>query len=229
MTRTYDGLDRLTQEATPQGTVSYTYDAAGRRTSMTVAGEPTITYSYDNADRLIAITQGSVVVSFSYDTAGRRTALTLPNGVTTEYAYDTAGRIVGLTYKNGPTTLGTLSYSYDANGSRRQLAGTWARTGLPGAVASATYDAANRQLTFGGQTLTYDLNGNLVGDGTATSTTNPSPSPIWSWSLGDPLTIASRIPSARRSSSRWRNRASTSTSTTRAASTREQEFRTTGS
>jgi len=170
MTRTYEGLDRLTQETTPQGMVSYAYDAVGRRTSMTVAGQPTVTYAYDNADRLIAITQGSAVVSFSYDTAGRRTALTLPNGVTTEYAYDAAGRIVGLTYKNGPTTLGTLSYSYDANSSRRQLAGTWARTGLPGAVASATYDAANRQLTFGGQTPTYDLNGNLAGDGTATYT-----------------------------------------------------------
>src|SRR5262245_11254231 len=27
ITRTYDNLDRLTQETTPQGTVSYTYDA----------------------------------------------------------------------------------------------------------------------------------------------------------------------------------------------------------
>src|SRR5437867_5616129 len=32
ITRTFDGLDRLTQEVTPQGTVSYGYDAAGRRT-----------------------------------------------------------------------------------------------------------------------------------------------------------------------------------------------------
>ncbi len=170
ITRTYDGLDRLTQEVTPQGTVSYTYDAAGRRTSMTIAGQPAVSYNYDNANRLTSITQSSSLVTLASDTTGRRMSVTLPNGVLTEYAYDAAGRIVGLTYKTGPTTLGTLSYSYDANGSRRQLAGTWARTGLPGAVASATYDAANRQLIFGGQTLTYDLNGNLVNDGTMTYT-----------------------------------------------------------
>jgi YD repeat-containing protein len=39
-------------------------------------------------------------------------------------------------------------------------------------VASATYDAANQQLTFGGQTLTYDATGNLTSDGTNTYTWN---------------------------------------------------------
>jgi uncharacterized protein RhaS with RHS repeats len=38
------------------------------------------------------------------------------------------------------------------------------------ALGAATYDAANRQLTFGGQALTYDLNGNLIGDGTSSYT-----------------------------------------------------------
>jgi uncharacterized protein RhaS with RHS repeats len=33
ITRGFDGLDRLTSEITPQGTVSYTYDNAGRRTT----------------------------------------------------------------------------------------------------------------------------------------------------------------------------------------------------
>jgi RHS repeat-associated protein len=40
----------------------------------------------------------------------------------------------------------------------------------PPALSGATYDAANHQLTFGGATLTYDLNGNLTGDGTTTYT-----------------------------------------------------------
>jgi RHS repeat-associated protein len=43
---------------------------------------------------------------------------------------------------------------------------------LPQAVASASYNAANEQLTFGGQTLTYDANGNLITDGTNTYTWN---------------------------------------------------------
>ena len=51
-------------------------------------------------------------------------------------------------------------YGYDASGNRQVVGGTWARTGLPPALEAATYNAANRQVTFGAQTLTYDLNGN---------------------------------------------------------------------
>jgi RHS repeat-associated protein len=172
ITRTYDGLDRLLTEATPNGTLAYTYDAAGRRATMAVPGQATISYAYDNADRLTSITQGSNVVAFDYDNADRRTRVTLPNGVTTDYAYDTGSRLTGLTYKLGSTTLGTLSYGYDAAGRRIVLGGTWARTLVPSALASATYDSANQQTTFGGQTLTYDLNGNLTSDAANTYTWN---------------------------------------------------------
>jgi YD repeat-containing protein len=41
----YDDPDRLTTETTPQGSISYGYDNAGRRTSMTVAGQPQISYT----------------------------------------------------------------------------------------------------------------------------------------------------------------------------------------
>jgi RHS repeat-associated protein len=172
LTRTYDGLDRLTQETTPQGTISYTYDAASRRATMTVAGQPTVTYTYDTANRLTGITQGTATIGFAYDNADRRILLTLPNGTSTEYGYDAASRLTGLTYKAGTTTLGTLTYAYDAAGARTTVGGTWARTGQPAAVASATYNAANHQVTFGGTTLTYDLNGNLTSDGTTTYTWN---------------------------------------------------------
>jgi RHS repeat-associated protein len=39
-------------------------------------------------------------------------------------------------------------------------------------VTGATYDAANQQVSFNGQPLTFDLNGNLTGDGTNTYTWN---------------------------------------------------------
>jgi RHS repeat-associated protein len=171
-TRSYDALDRLLTEATPNGTVTYTYDTAGRRASMAVPGQATITYGYDNADRLTSITQGSSVVSFEYDDANRRTLLTLPNGLKTEYAYDAASRLTGLTYKLGGATLGNLTYAYDPASQRTKMGGTWARTLLPTAVASATYDAANQQTAFNGQTQTFDLNGNLTVDGTNTYTWN---------------------------------------------------------
>jgi RHS repeat-associated protein len=172
MTFTYDNLDRLTSKTTPQGTISYGYDSAGRRTSMTVAGQAAVNYSYDNANRLSQITQGSATVTLAYDAAGRRTSLTLPNGVVTEYSYDAASQLTELIYKHGTTVLGNLTYSYDAIGRRTHVGGSYARTGLPQVVASATYNAANQQTTFAGQALTYDLNGNLTSDGTRTHTWN---------------------------------------------------------
>ena len=46
------------------------------------------------------------------------------------------------------------------------MGGSFARTLLPDPIASATYDPANRQLTFETTQLTYDANGNLTSDGT---------------------------------------------------------------
>ncbi len=120
------------------------------------------------ASRLTSITQGSSLVQFAYDGASRRSTLTLPNGVRTEYGYDVASQLSAMTYKLGATTLGDLRYTYDATGNRIQVGGSWARTGVPQAVTSATYNANNQQLTFGGQTLAYDLNGSLTSDGTNT-------------------------------------------------------------
>jgi len=166
LTHTYDGLNRLTAETTPQGTVSYTYDNANRRATMTVPGQAPVTYVYDNADRLTGITQGSQTVVIAYDNADRRTSVTLPNGVAVIYGYDIASRLTSLTYTQGSTTLGTLTYAYDADGQRVGVSGSFARTGLPAAVTSATYDANNALTQWAGSTLTYDANGNLTGDGT---------------------------------------------------------------
>ena len=65
---------------------------------------------------------------------------------------------------------GRLLYGYDTSGNRQVVGGTWARAGLPSLLEAATYNASNRQLTSGTQTLTYDLNGNLTSDGTSTYT-----------------------------------------------------------
>jgi YD repeat-containing protein len=92
--RTYDLLDRLTEEVTPEGTLTYTYDDAGRRASMTVAGQTAVSYTFlrargappplararrlrasrwpqalDDADRLTGITRGAASVALAYDNA----------------------------------------------------------------------------------------------------------------------------------------------------------------
>jgi RHS repeat-associated protein len=162
---TFDDFDRITSEATQQGTVSYSYDALGRRTTMSVPGQSTTVYTYDDANRLIRIAQGSLTVTMDYDAAGRPTSVTFPNGAVTQYSYDGASRITGISYVKSGNLIDSLTYKYDAIGRRIGVGGTLAQTGLPETMPSATYNAANQQSSIGSQTLTYDSNGNLINDG----------------------------------------------------------------
>ena len=170
ITRSYDDLAQTWSETTPQGTVGYSHDAAGRLTGKTITGQAAINYTYDDGDRLTGITQGASGVGFGYDDAGRRTSLTLPSGVTTDYGYDAASQLTSLTYRFGGVALGDLSYEYDAAGRRTHVGGSFARTLLPSALSSTTYDDANRLVQRGAATLTYDAAGNLTSDGVNTYT-----------------------------------------------------------
>lgn len=162
ITRAYDGLDRLTQEVTAQGTVNYTYDNASRRATMTVVGQTQVVYTYDNANRLTNIQQGTSNSVIGYDDADRRTSVTYPNTNKVEYAHNGASELTTLTYKQGTMTLGTLTYTYDAAGNRIKTGGTFARSNIPPVLTTTNYNANNQQLTFGTTTETYDLNGNLA-------------------------------------------------------------------
>jgi RHS repeat-associated protein len=139
---------------------------------MTVGGQPQVAYGYDNADRLTSITQGAQAVGFGYDNIDRQTSQTLPGGITTDYAYDNASQLTEITHKAGASTLGNLSYTYDLGGRRNSVNGSFARTALPAALSSATYDAGNRLKTWGSTALTYDNAGNLTADGTQNYTWN---------------------------------------------------------
>ena len=170
ITRGYDGLDRLTSETGPRGSVAYAYDAAGRRTRLSIPGQPDVTYTYDDANRLTGITKGTDPVGFAYDAEGRRTTLSLPGGISASYTYDDAGQLTGIVYTRAGVTMGDLAYQYDAAGRRIRESGSFARRSMPGAVASATYNAANRLTVWGGTALAYDANGNLTSDGSRTYT-----------------------------------------------------------
>jgi RHS repeat-associated protein len=178
ITRAYDAMDRLTQETTPQGTVNYTYDAGGRRQTMSASGLPTVTYTWDNANRLTQIQQAADAINgnqtqtvlLSYDDANRRTSLTLPNGVHAAYGYNDINQLTSIFYtKADDSALGDLQYSYDAAGRRIAIDGSLASVAAPALSTSSAYNANNQLTSFADSSSSvspsYDANGNMISDG----------------------------------------------------------------
>lgn len=187
ITRTYDGLNRMTSEATEQGEVDYTYDNGGRRTGMTVKNGPStarviaqaVSYGYDGANRLVTIKQAAgpvnnsvaQTITFAYDGADRLTTQTVTGGPVTAYTYTDADEVQSITYKTASgSVIATGSYTYDAAGHRTSVTGDLATfvqaTGTD--ITDATYNANNQLKTWGGKSFTYDKNGNLQSDGVNT-------------------------------------------------------------
>ena len=154
-------------ETTSTGTVTVEYDEIGRRAKLSATGQADTTYGYDAASQFTTITKGTQTVTLAYDDARRRTSLTYPNGVVSSYGYDNANRLLSINHVKAPTTIESLTYTYDPAGNRlSQTRANAAASTLPTAVAAAqiTYDAANELLRWNNATnnLTYDLNGNLA-------------------------------------------------------------------
>jgi RHS repeat-associated protein len=158
----YDEFNRLKSITTPTGTISYGYNEAEERTSMTAPEQEPLKYTYDTAGRLTELKRGSQTATFSYDAANRRTATKLVDGIEERYGYDEANELTSIAYKNGSATLGEIDYSYEPDGRREAMWGTYAHAALPEAITNATYNADNEQTKLNTTKLSYDLNGNLT-------------------------------------------------------------------
>jgi len=122
----YDDLGRLTAVTHPDGgKVEYTYDAFGRRQTLTshidaadLTGK-TVTYAYDADGRLSMVTDWQAqATQYGYDALGRVETIERPNGITSRYTYDAAGRLTDLAHSLGMNTLSAYHYTYDAAGNR---------------------------------------------------------------------------------------------------------------
>jgi RHS repeat-associated protein len=176
-------LDHIASETTPAGTVSYAYDAVGRRSTMTFPGTPDVTYTWDDAGRLVNINRsiGGAAKDFAiaYDPAGRRTSVQVPlykskgkwQYLTSTYGYDIASRLTSLLHQNPTSTIENFTWTYDANGNRKSVS-QLANIPLATPLANTSYDEVNEMLSLDGATLTYDLNGNLESRTDACGTTN---------------------------------------------------------
>jgi len=65
-----------------------------------------------------------------------------------------------------------MRYVYDLAGRRTNVGGSFARTGVPNALTSGSYNADNQLTQFGSSSFTYDANGNMTSDGVNAYTWN---------------------------------------------------------
>ena len=136
--------------------VTYAYNAARQRTSMT-DGTGTTTYSYDADGRTTGVTDGvGQPVSYGYDPAGLLTTIGYPNGQHVTQGHDGAGELTSVQDWLGNTT--DFSYNQD---------GDVASEAYPNGVAALTTYNKDDQVTStadkdGGSTLAsfhYTRNG----------------------------------------------------------------------
>ena len=179
----YDPASRMTSAAATIGgtgnsvNTSYSYDAAGRQTTITHqavtttsgGGGTTTTplatyvYSYDNADRVTSEKDAEGTASFTYDSANELTTVT--GSRSESYTYDLNGNRTGTGYSttvmNETATSPGTTYTYDN-------AGNMISANNGSSITTYTYDYRNRltDVTQGGTIIasyTYDALNRRIG------------------------------------------------------------------
>jgi RHS repeat-associated protein len=175
LTTAYDALSRVTSVASSVlGTVSYQYDAAGRRTRMDYPGGFYVTYAYNTTGDLASLLENgsATLATYAYDDLGRRTSLTRGNGVVTSYTFDALSRLNTLVQNpSGSSHDTTFTFAYNPGSqitSRTRTNAVFDWT-LPTSFSdSYAANGLNQYTNVDGATPTYDTRGNLTNDGSTT-------------------------------------------------------------
>ncbi len=143
-------MDRLITKGTPEGTLNYTYDAAGHLVSMTSThtNGVSVSYTYDGLNRLQTVVDsrlsGNQTTTYTYDDASNVATVTYPNSVQTALSYDQLNRL-----KQLATSQTGYLYAFDNAGNRKT------GTELSGRTSNWTYDGINRLTN---ETISLDPN-----------------------------------------------------------------------
>ena len=88
-------------KATPQGTLSYTYDLSGNVASVVSsnANGTSVAYAWDADNRLSSVTDNRTngVTNYTYDQTSQFASMQYPNGVAHAFSYDDRDRPISST------------------------------------------------------------------------------------------------------------------------------------
>jgi RHS repeat-associated protein len=147
-------------------TAVFTYDANGNPLSKSLSNNTTTDYVYDDANRLLDVnnrgtSSGISRFSYGYNPVGYRLSRQASIGeppTTDKYDYDPAGQLTSVRYNfNSATNTQErlVGYNHDAAGNRTSVTDN-------GLTSTYQANALNQYATIGGNSASYDANGNLV-------------------------------------------------------------------
>jgi RHS repeat-associated protein len=186
----YDTAGRLVQETRPDGRViGYVLDPDGSPVRLTWpeggAQAYQAAWTYDVLGRVTGAYEGIDSTglrlgSYSYDTASRRVSLSYGNNASTIWDWRPSGQVQSLRHGFVGGAGVTFTYLYNrenALSARLVSDATWqAATSNPALqLGSQVYvrNTVNQYVSVVGTAFSYDLNGNLTGDGQATYRYDP--------------------------------------------------------
>ncbi len=122
VTYTYNKAGKLIKQTdTKTGTdINYTYDKAGRKSSLT-SDKRKILYAYGKNGEILSVKDNvqNLAVSYTYDKCGRETERRFANGVVQKTRYDKASRAVSIAqYNRTGQLISGEAYVYDETGRR---------------------------------------------------------------------------------------------------------------
>ena len=165
ITRTFDSMNRVTSVTDYNGkTIKYGYDQLGNRISITYPGGEIVRYTYDKCGRMLSATDAKGnVTRFTYSKAGKLLTQTRPDGSVESRTYDAEGQLIKQEDAAADgSILHTITYAYDSAGNVIEKTGEKNSGKETLTNITMTYDADNRLITYNGEEITYDADGNML-------------------------------------------------------------------
>ena len=162
--RTYDGLNRVTSYEDGKGNkIGYTYDKIGNLVTLTYPNGKQVHYTYDKNGNIKTVTDWEQrITTYKYDANGRLIRTERPNGTIETREYDKMGRLIRILDHCGDNEINRQEYSYDVAGNITAVKNLAEVDVTSVTDINMTYDKNNRLLTYNGEEVIYDKDGNMV-------------------------------------------------------------------